>query len=250
MPSPQASAEPAGTRRSGRRRDVARRAARPRLARPRGPSLPSAGAANLARRGARGRRPPQRAAPKTLAIFGIDEGLPVRRRIRSRIGPSRNSLATTSTIGRSTEWPGRSRAISCSCQSRRWLGVLVKASSPAASSRATRRGISSRSAAAGGAQHQASSRRRPRSRVGDEAEARDMADRMALDHHLAPGGDGGEQLLALRFLQPAHQMGGPAVDEAGGEPSRAARRRAGPRPRGPAPASAAASCTQSARAAI
>ena len=72
---------------------------------------------------------------------------------------------------------------------------------------------------AGGAQHQP-----PRlalgQRVGQEGEAADLADRMPLHHHLAARGDGGEQLLprTFRLLQPAHQMRGPAIDEARGQP--------------------------------
>ena len=55
-------------------------------------------------------------------------------------------------------------------------------------------------------------------RIGDEAEAADAADRMALDDDLAAAGDGGQQFLAVACLQAAHQMGGAAIDEAGGQP--------------------------------
>ncbi len=41
-----------------------------------------------------------------------------------------------------------------------------------------------------------------------------MADRMAFHHHLAPRGDGGEQVPALILLQPAHQLRRAAIDEA------------------------------------
>ena len=73
---------------------------------------------------------------------------------------------------------------------------------------------------------------------------------MALHHHLAAAGDGREQFLAFACLQPAHQMGGAAIDETAGQAfvqgvgqhvldlARAA------------PANAAASATQSERAAM
>ncbi len=53
--------------------------------------------------------------------------------------------------------------------------------------------------------------------VGEEGEAGDEADLVAFDHDLAAAGDGGEEILAVVGFQPAHQVGGAAVDEAGGE---------------------------------
>ena len=45
-----------------------------------------------------------------------------------------------------------------------------------------------------------------------------MPDRMAFDYHLALRGDGRKQLVAIfRRLQPAHQVGGAAIDEASGK---------------------------------
>ena len=67
--------------------------------------------------------------------------------------------------------------------------------------------------AAGGAQHDAAFLLVHRRGVGLEGEALHMADRMALDHHLATAGDGGEQFL-LGVVQLADEMGGAAVDEA------------------------------------
>ena len=90
---------------------------------------------------------------------------------------------------------------------------------------------------AGGAQHQ------PLlvalgGRVGDEPEAADTADRMALDDDLAAAGHRGQQVLRLDTLQPAHQVRGAAIDETGWSGARAGRRTAGPRPRARGPASA------------
>ena len=112
----------------------------------------------------------------------------------------------------------------------------------------------------GAASPRASARRAARStsffssptgeRVGDEAEAFDVADIVALDDDLAAPGDGGEQFLALVRLEPAHQLRGAAIDEAGRSGVRAARRTACPRPPALAPASAGVSFTQSDRAAI
>ena len=51
-----------------------------------------------------------------------------------------------------------------------------------------------------------------------KGEARDVTDGMTLDHDLAPGGDGAQQLLAIDLVQPAHEVRGAAVDEAGGQP--------------------------------
>ncbi|CAH0304574.1 hypothetical protein ROS9278_04677 [Roseomonas sp. CECT 9278] len=70
--------------------------------------------------------------------------------------------------------------------------------------------------AAGGAQHDAAFFFLDRRGIGFEGEALHGADRMALDHHLAAAGDGGEQFL-LGIVHLADQVGGAAVDEARGQ---------------------------------
>jgi hypothetical protein len=70
--------------------------------------------------------------------------------------------------------------------------------------------------AAGGAQHQAPLLLRGFAGLRLEQEAGHAPDRVALHHHLALAGDGGEQLL-LRVVQAADEVGGAAVHEARGE---------------------------------
>jgi hypothetical protein len=55
-------------------------------------------------------------------------------------------------------------------------------------------------------------------RVGEEVEATDAPDRVALHHDLAATGYRREQLLLLASFQPAHQVRGAPVDEAAGQP--------------------------------
>ena len=54
-------------------------------------------------------------------------------------------------------------------------------------------------------------------RVGQEHEAADVADRVALDDDLAARGNGGQQLGGVWVVEPAHQHGRAAVDEARGQ---------------------------------
>ena len=128
-------------------------------------------------------------------------------RTRSRAAPSRNSLSSTCTRGRSGSRPahqsGDRRRLPgqpvISGQRKRIIGGGRQHRHPARHFRTQ--------GAPGGAQHQFLLVA-DRERVGDEAEALDVADIVALDHHLAANGDGGQQFLARRPL-PAAASGGP-----------------------------------------
>ena len=143
-------------------------------------------------------------------------------RTRSRDAPSRNSLSVTSTSGRSTSLPGRRRATGTPAQPTRCTAPLrvgqpgeggIRLGLEAAD--AQRHFLAQRPA--GGAQHHAALLAFAH-RVGHEAEALDVADRMAFHHDLAAARHGRQQLVVLARVQPAHQHGGAAVDEAGGQP--------------------------------
>ena len=138
-------------------------------------------------------------------------------RSRSRCAPSRNSLSSICTRGRSALVPRFSRAIGTPSQISVLSSPNAKAASGAVSTTATRRGISSRSA-----RRAARSTRRFSSPSaagsGKKLKTVDAADGVALDDDLAAAGDRRQQLLGLARLQPAHQVRGAAVDEAAGQP--------------------------------
>ena len=138
-------------------------------------------------------------------------------RSRSRCAPSRNSLSSTCTRGSqragAAPQPGDRHAVPDQ--------RAVVAEREGGVRRGLHHGDAARHLLAqrppSGAQHEALLVALG-GRVGNEAEAVDAADGVALDDDLAAAGHRREQLLGLARLQPAHQMRGAAVDEAAGQP--------------------------------